>query len=690
MSQNYSFSLMMGAALICYATCETTTATAQETTPKIAVTSTALSLNPAYQWFMPDELSPTYGADGGALLSSIPGISASRMGGHGSDPIIHGQQQTQLSIINDGAITHGGCPNRMDPPTSFVTPDSFDSLTIIKGYQSVKYGVGGTGGTVIFEKGPVPFADRTIDAQASINGKYESNGQLRSIAAGMAAGNNLGQVRAAWSTSTANNYKDGNNTTVRSAFGAESFSLMPIWTPDEDTVLKMSAELNRTDDALYAGAGMDSPEGSALTHRINFSKIIHLDRLKKFVANIYSSHVDHVMDNYSLRTNTGMKMKAPSESDTYGGTIAGDFKFGGIPFAIGTDMQYNNRNAWRYSGVALAIEATSPQSRLWPNAQIHQNGIFVEATPEISEGLHLRAGTRYDYVTAEAKAAGTVFGSASPNALYLAHYGAAATKQREHNLSGLLRLEYDLSAQTLLFTGLSRSVRTADATERYMAANSGVASSRWIGNPNINPEKHNQFDIGISHTTSDWGGALSAYYDRVNDFIMRDLARGQDGIIATSNQTIYRNIDATLMGFEAQASYKITPLLTLNGDMVYTYGNNEEDNDALAQIPPLEGSVSLEYAPDIYTLGVKLNFATRQSQIDDQTSRRDVSKTSGYGTLDIYGSTKLGALDMRVGVTNLFDKQYAQHMNRSNAFDPAEIQVNEPGRSFGVQLHARF
>jgi len=681
---------MMGAALVCYAACCTTTATAQETTPEIEVTSTSLSINPAYLWFMPDELPSTYGADGGALLSSIPGISASRMGGHGSDPVIHGQQQTQLSVINDGAITHGGCPNRMDPPSSFVTPNSFDSLTIIKGYQSVQYGTGGTGGTVIFEKGPVPFLSNTMGTQGNADGKYESNGQLRSLSADMAAGNNQGQVRAAWSASTANNYEDGGDNTVRSAFSAESFSLMPIWTPDEDTILKMSAELNRTDDVLYAGAGMDSPEGSALTHRINFSKILHLDTLKKFAANIYSSRVDHVMDNYSLRTNTGMKMKAPSESNTYGGTLSGDFKFSGIPFAVGTDMQYNNRNAWRYSGPAIAAEATSPQSRLWPDAQIHQNGLFVEATPDISDELHLRAGTRYDYVTAEAKAAGTVFGTASPNSLYLSHYGTTATTQREHNLGGLLRLEYDLSDQTLLFTGLSRSVRTADATERYIAANSGTASSRWIGNPNINPEKHNQFDVGISHASSNWGAALSAYYDRVNDFIMRDLARGQDGIIATSNETIYRNIDATLMGLETQASYKLTPFLNLSGNMAFTYGNNEEDNDALAQIPPLEGSVALEYAPDIYTIGAKFNFATRQHRIDNQTSHRDVSQTGGYGTFDIYGSTKLGALDMRVGVTNLFDKQYAQHLNRSNAFDPTEIQVNEPGRSFGIQLHARF
>jgi iron complex outermembrane receptor protein len=45
---------------------------------------------------------------------------------------------------------------------------------------------------------------------------------------------------------------------------------------------------------------------------------------------------------------------------------------------------------------------------------------------------------------------------------------------------------------------------------------------------------------------------------------------------------------------------------------------------------------------------------------------------------------------LRVGVTNLFDRTYAYHLNRSNSFDPTEVQVNEPGRSVYLRVSASF
>ena len=89
-------------------------------------------------------------------------------------------------------------------------------------------------------------------------------------------------------------------------------------------------------------------------------------------------------------------------------------------------------------------------------------------------------------------------------------------------------------------------------------------------------------------------------------------------------------------------------------------------------------------------LGSRLNFATRQDRTDNQTSNRDVKKTGGYGTVDIYGKVNVHPVEIRLGVSNLFDKTYAQHLNRSNVFDPTSVQINEPGRSFGIQLHAKF
>lgn len=660
-------------------------------TPEVTVRSTFPGgQGPGFLSLLPQDLPLSYGADGGAFLASVPGVTTSRMGGHGADPVIHGQQQTQLNIINDGAMTHGGCPNRMDPPSSFVTPETYDEVKILKGYQTVRYGAGGSGGTVLFERNPAPLSSAGLSGIFAAGGTFESNANLKSGYADATAGTKQAQLRAVVSQSSADNYQDGDGVSVRSGFSAESATLMPVWTPDARTTVRAAVELSRTDDVLYAGAGMDSPEGSALTHSFNFEREVDLPWLTKMSASFYNSEVDHVMDNYSLRSNSGMKMKAPSESATYGGRLEGAGVLGGIPFVFGLDMQNNNRDAWRYSGAASATEATSPQARLWPDVRIHQTGLYAEMSPQMGEALHLTIGGRYDRVEARAKDTETAFGSASPDSLYLSHYGVSDPSETEHNLGGLVRASWDVQGSTSLFAGLSRSVRTADATERYLAANSATASSRWIGNPDLSPEKHHQLDLGIQTGAPDRSLTVSGFYDRVDDFILRDVARGQSGVLVSTGATVYRNIDAVLAGLEAEGRYRFFEEWTLLGNVVFTYGNNRDDHDSLAQIAPLQGRLALEYAPGSWVFGTRLNVAARQSHIDDQTSLRDVGKTPGYGTLDFYTRVELQPFELRLGVTNLFDKRYALHLNRSNAFEPEEIQVNEPGRSIGLQFSARF
>ena len=86
------------------------------------------------------------------LLRTTPGVSTGRMGGHGLEIVIRGQQKNQISIIDSGSITYGACPNRMDPPTSSAASYRADRIIVQRGYASVTNGPGATGGAVILER----------------------------------------------------------------------------------------------------------------------------------------------------------------------------------------------------------------------------------------------------------------------------------------------------------------------------------------------------------------------------------------------------------------------------------------------------------------------------------------------------------------------------------------------------------
>ena len=108
---------------------------------------------PATDIYDTDSFTPSYAnSDGADYLKSTAGLTAGRFGGHGLELFIRGQSQNQLNIIADNAFTFGGCPNRMDPPSAYLNINSFDTIKVTKGYQSVLNGPGASGGAIILER----------------------------------------------------------------------------------------------------------------------------------------------------------------------------------------------------------------------------------------------------------------------------------------------------------------------------------------------------------------------------------------------------------------------------------------------------------------------------------------------------------------------------------------------------------
>ena len=85
-----------------------------------------------------------------------------------------------------------------------------------------------------------------------------------------------------------------------------------------------------------------------------------------------------------------------------------------------------------------------------------------------------------------------------------------------------------------------------------------------------------------------------------------------------------------------------------------------------------------------------LRWAAEQDRVDDDPligSGQDYGETPGYAVADLSGRYKLlGSLSLFAGVDNLFDRTYANHLNRGNLFDPDPVRINEPGRTFWIRL----
>ncbi|WP_413559033.1 TonB-dependent receptor domain-containing protein [Bdellovibrio sp. HCB209] len=628
--------------------------------------------------------------DASEAIESFSGVGHSRIGGHGSDLFIRGLQQNNINITSGGNYHYGGCSSRMDPPTAYLQLGDNDTIELTRGYKTVEYGFGGVAGSVAVTRDYFTERMNGYGVNGKVSAGYESNGNLRFGGASakgsvLSDGSLMADLSGNWKES--DNYESGNGQEVRSAFKDQQYSYGAIWFPSEKSVVVAKLEQTYIRDAKFEGAMMDSPVSdnqavSIITKMKNLAPAI--DDLK---FNVFSSKVNHLMDNYTLKSTTPMMfMKSEVESKTDGAKFVA--KTSGSPIMYGAEWLRNSRLSENYSGMSIAGMTKS----VLPEPTMDNYALFAEAPLAIAERQTVVLGLRGEQVNNSLDGAGNSLGMITAEQLYRNTYsGVGDLEPTDYHLNFVARYEYKTESQAVAFVNLAQNMRSGDAIERYMAANSMTASQKWIGNPGLKPEQHQIVEVGMFKPGStSWSG--SVFYDHINDFIFRDTAKGQSGVTANSGESIYRNIPAELLGAEIQGSHKIESW-TLSGSINYVYGENRDKNIPLPQMPPLFGDLSATYGWSSWEFGATARFAADQNRVDMDSSvgsGRDVQKTPGWATLDLNSQYKFKSFLMNFGVKNLFNKDHSMHMNRSDSVTPAEVQVKEPGRSFYLQANMTF
>jgi iron complex outermembrane receptor protein len=629
--------------------------------------------------------------ESGALLREINGIDAQRLGGHGLDILIRGQGKSAVNVLIDGGKIEGGCPNRMDPPTAYTELNSFDKITVIKGVQSLQYGVGGTGGTVLLER-EKPTFEQGKPYQGRIYGATGSNGLTRDIGAQVAAGGEQGYIVFQGSNKSADNYKDGNNNEVRSSYETTQGHIDLGWTPNDNHHIKLSHEIANTKDALFQGAGMDAPKSDGRMTRLSYEGKNFNGPINAIEASIYIANVEHSMDNYNLRpvANPMMKMEVPTETTSKGAKLKLTSQIASTQLDYGVLLQSVEKKATMYNRSA-GMQLNRSQWLMWPDAVTEQNSLFAEANSALSDTQNLIYGVRVDQVNAKARDALKAPDNTSvapqprrPVDLYNAAYNGYSGKTSidETNWNGLVRYEQSFGSSYRWFAGLSLTTRTADETERFMAR------ADWTGNPDLKAEKHLQFDLGMRQTTEHLNWGINAYYDKVSDYILRDYAKNQAIAKMTGNQSVYVNIDAEIYGAEFDIDYRFNQAWLIGSALALTQGRNTTQSRNLSDMAPLNGHLRVEYNHSNWYAGSRFNFASEQTTVNTEYNEQ---KAPAWSTLDLYAGYQLNkTFQLQAGVANLFDQAYFTHLNRTDAVLGTNYKVMEPGRNIWARVEAKF
>ena len=658
-----------------------------------------------------------------ALKNRVPGVTGKRSGGINLDPVIRGLREDRLSVMTNGTKIWGGGPFRMDPPTSLLDVDELEAIEVIKGPYSVTRGPSSIGGTInlVTKK---PELSSHWDAHGSLGAAYASNYNGFTTKASVSAGGPALAFRLAGSYRDYQDYDSGDGERIQSGFQSQSVSGTLLWQPHDNHrfLLSMSRESDR--DTRFATLPLHMEEDDAYLGSVSYTISKPFPFVESLQLSGYYNYVHHRMNNdhkpyragsgaggggqkgsglgmrdghgdamdhrhggHGGHAHPGRRIIFPLDARTFGGRVQANILpgFGGR-LSLGGDVYRLEREGTnRLSFLSGDMAGTTRYFHAWPETHIMDGGIFGEYVYLPAPKWRLIVGARIDFVDAGANPGST------ERMQYHSYYGDGAddVDAFEANVSANARLVYSPVSSLNLFVGVGRAVRTADATERYLALGPGPGGF-YIGNPGLDPEESFEVDTGIH---ARWGrlvmdGAL--FYNRIEDYMLQYiLDRTFQCPHGPCNLRGFRNLDhATLLGAELSLSYALRENLSLHGSFAYVHGENEEDDRALPEIPPLEGRLGLRYEHPHWGLWFNpmLRLAQSQHRIDTAFGE---DATQGHVTVDIGAGWRLfGRHELMLHVENLFDKNYNEHLTRENPFTGRE--VFEPGRVVTVGLRTTF
>ncbi len=611
---------------------------------------------------------PIPAVDGAAYLQSIVGFNQIKNGGANGDVTFRGMFGSRIKILTDGTENLGACPSRMDNPASYVSPESYDKITVVKGPQTVQYAHTGSAATVIFEREPEQLTSaKPYRGQASV--MLGSYGRLdQNVEA--AVGDETKYARLNANRSIADSYQDGAGNTVPSDWKKWNADLALGWTPNEDTWVELKG--GKSDgEAVYAGRPMDGSKFARESLGLHVEKKNISEVIKKVEAQVDYSYNDHVMDNFSLRKfNPADGMSMPMASNvarrTLNARVAMTQDWGKLQLISGIDSQKNEHT--KRSGSLMSPYQNKARVG---DMDFESYGAFGELSYAFNDQHKLVTGARVDQAKIDNL--------------------ATDTERKETLPSGFVRIESELAEHVKTYAGLGYVERVPDYWELFSTKYHQSTGTTFA---DLENEKTAQFDAGYQYEQGAFKSWASVYAGLIQDYILVAYTpTGSMGRLEAKS----RNIDATIAGAEAGVAYQLTDQIQADISAMYAWGENITDHTALPQIAPLEGRFNLRYVQEKYNLGLLWRVVAAQ----DRTSYRegniigyDLEDSKGFGTLSLNGTYNIQKdLDLSVGIDNVLNKNYAEHLNKlgSSGFGYAATeQFNNIGRNYWARISMKF
>lgn len=692
--------------------------------PEVVVSSTPIRASHPSTLLVADGLSapPLVTRDTARLLLDIPGVSLSGAGGISSLPVVQGLADDRLRISVDGMDLISSCGNHMNPPLSYVDPDSVSSIEAYTGAVPVSVGDDSIGAALVVRSAPPRFADRAEGTLVAgeLGGFYRSNGDARGVSAGATLATHRVSLRYRGSVSDSDNYRagrdfkpaalaqwtsGGDHTIAGDEVGSSGYRVhghgLGIAARSDGHLVVFDAAVQNIAHQGFPNQHMDMVDNETKRFNLAYTGTPEWGQLS---ARVYHEETEHEMDFgedrlywYGMAHDVaGMPMF--TQGRTFGASI--DARIGlGERHSLHLGAEYQRYRLDDYWPPVANSMMMSPDT--FDN--IHggrrdRSDVYVEWEARWRPEWSTLAGIRNSTVRMDA---GEVQGYNGNPMMYgndAAAFNAADRDVTDHNIDFSLIARFAPAATQSYEAGYSRRTRSPSLYERYAWSTNGMAMTmnNWLNDGNgyvgdvaLKPEVAHTFSVAADFHDAErqtWQFKAMAYYTRVDDYIdARCLTTCPTGQF---NYLKLANADARLVGIDLSGYLPLGRIARV-GDFTgraivgYVHGENMDTGDGLYNVMPLNARLIVEHRVSAWTTSAEVVLVSAKK---DGSDVRNEIETGGYGLLNLRARYTAKHFRVDVGIDNVFDKLYVHPLAGAYIGQGATMSLNGAGAPYGIAV----
>ncbi|MBS0451295.1 MAG: TonB-dependent hemoglobin/transferrin/lactoferrin family receptor [Proteobacteria bacterium] len=336
------------------------------------------------------------------------------------------------------------------------------------------------------------------------------------------------------------------------------------------------------------------------------------------------------------------------------------------------------------TGLVPPAGETYPLKR-FPDTKETSSAFYIQ-DELIHEQWSITPGVRFDHFDLDADQTG---------------FNAPAASLDGSAVSPKLGILYRATPQYSVYGNYATGFKAPNAFQVNNFFENIQAGYKTIPNPDLKPEKSQNFELGFRGRTGIVDFDVAAFTGNYKDLIENDRLVGGRGIPRV-DPLVFQSVNigkARISGFEFKGEVDFTDQgrgFSLPFAYGHTEGTDQTNDRPLNSVDPDKGSIGLKYNAGVWSARMDVvHFAAKKREDVDPTEVTTGQQflPPASTTLDLSAQWRIKpGLRLNMAVLNVTDKKYWRWSDVRGLADNSPVidAYSQPGRTFNVSLVADF